>query len=180
MSESKSSASFPFEIFRAADAPLLDETSMMSPAEFADPDGPRALAEHPEFSERMGAQQRVTVPFRQEGEGAMSLLFADFRPGFTVWRHSHSLDCLYFIVSGTAILGERTLGPGDGFFVPADQPYTYYAGPEGVRVLEIRNGTEFDMRVLEKSLARNMEKSLDRLDAVGSRGGSSAQEGIQQ
>ena len=64
--------------------------------------------------------------------------------------------------------------------MPADQPYTYYAGPEGVRVLEIRNGTEFDMRVLEKSLARNMEKSLERLDAAESRGESGVQEGIQQ
>jgi len=166
MSDSKAASDFPFEIFRAADAPLLDETDMMSPAEFRDPKGEQVLADHPEFSQRMGTAQRVTVPFRQEGEGAMSLLHADFGPGFTVWRHSHSLDCLYFIVSGTAILGQRELGPGDGFFVPANQPYGYHAGPEGVRVLEIRNGTRFDMQVLEPDLERNVEKSLERLDAA--------------
>jgi mannose-6-phosphate isomerase-like protein (cupin superfamily) len=97
----------------------------------------------------------------------MSLLLGDFGPGFTVWRHTHSLDCLYFIVAGEAHMGNQTLGTGDGFFVPANQPYTYTAGPEGVKVLEIRNGTSFDMQVLEKDMQRYVEKAEALLDAKG-------------
>ena len=158
--------SFPFEIFRARDAPRLDDTGMMSAPEFADPKGAEALAEG-SYREKSTAAQRVTVPFLQQGEGAMSLLLGDFQPGFTVWRHSHSLDCLYYIVSGEANLGGQTLGPGDGFFVPANHPYTYTAGPEGVKVLEIRNGTQFDMQVLETDMKRYVEKAEALLDAQG-------------
>lgn len=158
--------SFPFEIFRAADAPLLDDTGMMSPPEFVDERGPEALASG-SYRQKATAAQSVTVPFCQQGEGAMSLLVGDFAPGFTVWRHSHSLDCLYFIVSGQANLGSQKLGAGDGFFVPANHPYTYTAGPDGVRVLEIRNGTSFDMRVLETDMKRYVEKAEARLDAKG-------------
>jgi len=158
--------SFPFAIFRAADAPLLDETGMMEPPEFVDANGPDVLAGST-YREKASAAQRVTVPFCQDGDGAMSLLFADFAPGFTVLRHSHSLDCLYFVVSGEANLGAQKLGPGDGFFVPANHPYGYTAGPDGVRVLEIRNGTHFDMQILEKDMKRHVEKAETLLDAKG-------------
>jgi len=157
---------FPFKIFRASEAPLLDDTDMMSAPEFLDGAGPEALANHT-YREKATNAQRVTVPFCQEGEGAMSLLLGDFGPGFTVWRHTHSLDCLYFIVAGEAHMGNQTLGTGDGFFVPANQPYTYTAGPEGVKVLEIRNGTSFDMQVLEKDMQRYVEKAEALLDAKG-------------
>lgn len=158
--------SFPFAIFRASDAPLLDDTNMMSPPEFVDELGPEALASG-SFREKSTAAQRVTVPFCQQGEGAMSLLVGDFAPGFTVWRHSHSLDCLYFVLSGEANLGSQKLGAGDGFFVPANHPYSYTAGAEGVRVLEIRNGTRFDMQVLESDMKRYVEKAEALLDARG-------------
>lgn len=70
-------------------------------------------------------------------------------PGFNlthVWAkkdyplvlHSHDVDCLYHIVAGSARLGTEALGAGDSFFVPANTPYTYTAGPEGVELLEIR------------------------------------------
>lgn len=158
--------SFPFEIFRAADAPLLDETPMMNAPEFADEAGPQVLAGSA-YREKATAAQRVTVPFCQKGEGGANLVLGDFAPGFTVWRHSHSIDCLYFIVSGQANLGGQKLGPGDGFFVPANHPYGYTAGPDGVRVLEIRNGPNFDMRVLETDMQHYVEKAEALLDAKG-------------
>jgi mannose-6-phosphate isomerase-like protein (cupin superfamily) len=139
---------------------------MMSPPEFADAEGAQALASG-SYREKSTAAQRVTVPFCQQGEGAMSLLVGDFGPGFTVWRHSHSLDCLYFIIAGEANLGSQKLGAGDGFFVPANHAYSYTAGPQGVRVLELRNGTSFDMRVLETDMKRYVEKAEALLDAKG-------------
>jgi len=158
--------SLPFETFRATDAPLLDDTGMMSPPEFVDDAGPQVLASST-YREKATAAQRVTVPFCQQGEGGANLVVGDFAPGFTVWRHSHSLDCLYFIIAGQANLGNQRLGPGDGFFVPANHPYTYTAGPEGVRVLEIRNGKNFDMQVLETNMQRYVEKAEALLDAKG-------------
>ena len=157
---------FPFAIFRAADAPLLDDTGMMSDPVFSDDTGSQALARGT-YREKATAAQRVTVPFCQEGEDGANLVVGDFAPGFTVWRHSHSLDCLYFIISGQANLGNQVLGPGDGFFIPAEHPYGYTAGPEGVRVLEIRKGPNFDMQVLETDMERYVEKAEKLLDAKG-------------
>ena len=71
----------------------------------------------------------------------MSLVHAWFGPGYRLPRHTHSADCLYYVISGSAVLGNHTLRAGDGFFVPANAPYQYDAGPEGVEVLEIRGAT---------------------------------------
>jgi hypothetical protein len=46
-------------------------------------------------------------------------------------------------------MGQTVLGEGDGFFQPADRPYTYTAGPDGVEVLEFRTTSPFDMRIIE-------------------------------
>jgi hypothetical protein len=83
----------------------------------------------------------VTYLFNQGPDG-MSLVHAWFGPHFPLFRHSHPQlgDCLYYIVGGSAILGSRELGPGDGFFVPNGAPYKYRAGPEGVEILEFRAG----------------------------------------
>src|SRR5262249_53676571 len=67
-------------------------------------------------------------------------------------RHSHSADCLYYVVSGEAHMGSRVLKPGDGFFILAEAPYAYTAGPEGVEVLEFRHATTFDIKIRDKTL----------------------------
>ena len=80
----------------------------------------------------------------------ISVTFIWWKPNFPLPRHSHNVDCLYYIVSGSALLGRRTLMAGDSFFVPTDAPYQYTAGPEGVEVLEIRRDKEFwDMNIRE-------------------------------
>jgi quercetin dioxygenase-like cupin family protein len=84
----------------------------------------------------------------QDGDG-MSLVWSWFGPGYTLPRHSHSADCLYFVVSGQARLGNRTVEAGSGFFVPANAPYAYSAGPEGIQILEFRTVGSFDMRITE-------------------------------
>jgi hypothetical protein len=84
----------------------------------------------------------VTPLFWQGGTDGMSLVHAWFGPHFPLFRHSHPAhgDCLYYVVSGQAILGNRVLKAGDGFFVPNGMPYKYRAGSEGVEVLEFRAG----------------------------------------
>lgn len=68
-----------------------------------------------------------------------SLVYNWFKPNFPLPLHSHGQDCLYYIVSGSLEFGTEKLGPGDGFFVPANTPYTYRMGPQGVEVLEFRH-----------------------------------------
>ena len=136
-------------IFQAAGAPSLEEASMST--------GRRHVGEGPMeefFSEAIMAGYASSVPFRQQGSDGMSLVVLDFAPGAILPRHSHSADCLYYVVAGGIVMGTRELGPGDGFFVPADQPYGYRAGPEGVKLLEFRSSTAFDTVFHEKDAAR--------------------------
>ena len=50
---------------------------------------------------------------------------------------------------GEIRMGNQTLGPGCGFFAPADAPYGYVAGPEGVELLEFRARSAYDSQVHE-------------------------------
>ena len=136
-------------IFQGAGAPNLAEASMSV--------GRSHVAGEPIddfFNEAAMESFTSAVPFRQEGPDGFSLVSLDFPPGAMLPRHSHSADCLYYIVSGGIVLGTRELGPGDGFFVPAEQPYGYRAGLEGVVLLEFRHSTAFDTKFHEKDPAR--------------------------
>jgi quercetin dioxygenase-like cupin family protein len=132
--------------FQAEGAISLDEDGMMSPpvidtAIYQTYD-PRSLAEG----------QRVTVLFKGEGPDSFSLVHAWFGAGFRLPRHSHSADCLYYVIKGEAHMGSRVLGPGDGVFIKAEAPYTYTAGPEGIEILEFRLSTSFDMKVRDQTV----------------------------
>jgi len=83
----------------------------------------------------------------------LSLTHAWFKSGFPLPRHSHNVDCLYYITAGSLRIGTEELGRGDGFFVGASVPYSYVAGPEGVEVLEFRGSSSFDIRLLANNSA---------------------------
>ena len=108
-------------IFTAAAAPSLEESGMMDDPTYTED----AANDEPwprEFTQRAMDASRLTVPFRQEGPGGFSLVTVDFGPGFLLPRHSHSSDCLYYIVEGQIIMGVRELGPGDGSFCQRIKP----------------------------------------------------------
>jgi quercetin dioxygenase-like cupin family protein len=111
------------------------------------------------FSEAVMENFTSAVPFRQEGPDGFSLVSLDFPPGAILPRHSHSADCLYYIISGGIVMGARALGPGDGFFAPAEHPYGYRAGSEGVKLLEFRHSAAFDTKFHEKDPARFRAKA---------------------
>ncbi|MEA3020300.1 MAG: hypothetical protein QOI47_1824 [Actinomycetota bacterium] len=136
--------------YEAGEAPSLDASGMMTPPQL-DPSIYTELDLKP-----LAAGSKTTVLFRGEGPSAFSLVYAWFGPGYRLPRHSHSADCLYYVVSGEAILGRRAVGAGSGFFVKAGQPYTYVAGADGVEVLEFRQSTSFDMQVLDQTVERWM------------------------
>ena len=140
-------------IFTGRDAPSLDESGMAGGWTFVETGAPEELWPA-DFGARMMAASRLTVPFRHDGPEGFSLVTVEFAPGFIVARHSHTSDCLYYILEGEIFLGRRALGPGDGFFLPADHPYGYRAGPQGVKLLEFRHATGFATTFHEKDMAR--------------------------
>ena len=140
-------------IFRAEEAIPLVETDFMAMPRMTD----EALAAGgPEIfmSSAPGTDVRIAIRQTPE-EGGFSILHVWFKADYPVPRHSHNADCLYYIVSGSAVLGAHTLRAGDGFFIPAGAPYGYNAGPDGVELLEIRHCvSQFDLQMLESNAGK--------------------------
>jgi quercetin dioxygenase-like cupin family protein len=131
-------------IFRRADSADLADTAVMSrPVMDPVPDR-QVLAE-------VGATSGYLnqVLFGQAERDGMSLIRLWYAPHYALPRHSHDVDCLYYVVAGEARLGNQLVAAGDGFFVPADAPYAYSAGPDGVEVLEFRATNRFGIHVTE-------------------------------
>jgi len=145
-----------FRIFRASEAPSLMETGCMTiepftPVQREGMDKLRAAG----FLE--GDEVRVLVDLP-----GFSLTHAWFKASYPLPLHSHDADCLYYIVAGTLRLGTEELGPRDSFFIPADVPYAYRPGPDGVEVLEFRHQGQFNFVNLAKGAAF-WEKSAEQI-----------------
>ncbi len=132
--------------FRADDATALDSDMMSMPHIAGE------VREAHDISV-WAAGQEVTTLFRGDGPDGFSLVHARFQPGLRLPRHTHSADCLYYVLRGTLQIGTRALAAGDGFFITADTPYGYTAGAEGVEVLEFRMATSFDMQIRDQTAA---------------------------
>jgi mannose-6-phosphate isomerase-like protein (cupin superfamily) len=137
-------------IYRASDAVDLQETDFMTPAASSE-DVSRGLGQSISAGAGAGAEAKVLV----RDAGGFSLVYLWFKANYPLVRHSHNVDCMYYVISGSAVMGRQTLRPGDSFFVPAGAPYQYNAGPDGVEVLEVRHGVaQFDIKLSEATPAR--------------------------
>jgi mannose-6-phosphate isomerase-like protein (cupin superfamily) len=136
-----------FRIFRAEGAPVLEKTEFQSMA----PLTPAEIAGFAKMAEA-GADAAHDVRVLVNIPG-FSLVHLWFKKDFPLPLHSHNVDCMYFVIAGSLKLGTETLGPRDSFFVPAEAPYTYRPGPEGVEVLEIRLADHWDFKNHAKSQA---------------------------
>ena len=141
------------KLFWAKDAVALADSGAMS-APVLDPEEMKALAADGPRPPAVALGIQDTLVFQGEGPDGSSLVRAWLGPHYVLPRHSHSGDCLYYIVEGSIIMGARQLGAGDGFFVPSDAPYAYEAGPDGAVVLEFRTQTSFDMQIPGGQLER--------------------------
>ena len=105
-----------------------------------------------------------TVLLWQEPPNGMSLVHVWFGANFPLFRHSHPAygDCLYYVINGELIMGERHLKAGAGMFVPNGHPYRFTAGPAGVELLEFRSGGG----VKEAAGLKMEEKSLDAIQKL--------------
>ena len=149
----------PFAIFRAGDAKDYAQEGPMHLAEMSDTEmtGMAAMAEA-----GMLEGSKVKLLYSRPG---MSLTYVWFKSGYPLPLHSHSTDCLYFVVAGSLRIGTEELGPGDGFFLGTDVPYTYVPGDEGVEVLEFRTANSFDFKSLGRT-ASYWGKALKNLNAA--------------
>ncbi len=127
-----------FQIFRAKEAPGLMEAGCMTVEPFTPPQR-EGMNKALEAGYIGGDEIKVLTDLPGFG-----LTHVWFKEGYQLPLHSHDADCMYFIISGSLRLGTEELGPRDCFFVPADVPYTYKPGPEGVEVLEIRHANAFN------------------------------------
>ncbi len=132
------------QIFRADDARPLEETDIMSLPEFT-PEQLEGMAGMHQPDRARGDEVKVLVNLP-----GFSLTHVWFKKDYPLPRHSHDADCLYYIIAGSLRLGTEELGPRDSFFLPADVPYTYTPGPDGVELLEFRHATQFDFKLLVK------------------------------
>lgn len=156
----KDSIGLPFTIFRARDAIDYSEAGCMEAQPVSD--------EEQAWSARLveaGVLEGSSVKLLFSRPG-LSLSYAWFKSGFPLPRHSHDAECTYFIIAGSLRIGTEELGPGDGFFVGPNVPYTYTPGAEGVEVLEIRTADRFDIKLLAGKNASYWEKALSGLLAA--------------
>jgi len=149
-----------FEIYRGADAKDYGEHNVLKMADL-----PPAVAEglsHYMKEPDDAHGQIVKLVYAAPG---FSLSHVWFKSGFPLPLHSHNSDCLYYILAGTIKMGAEELGPGDGFFVGANVPYTYTPGPEGVEVLEFRDTDQIDIRFMSRNKA-TWEKAGAKIEAL--------------
>jgi quercetin dioxygenase-like cupin family protein len=133
-------------IFRREHAVRMGETDTMSA-----PDFPQSVAES--LSEDdialLEGGDEIKLLFRQAGDDGFSLVNVWFRPDYILPRHTHNVDCTYYVVAGKIILGSQVIHAGEGFFVPAEHAYGYQAGPEGVELLEFRHSASFNIKIVD-------------------------------
>jgi hypothetical protein len=59
-------------------------------------------------------------------------------PGNFTPMHSHDVDQIVLVLEGTMHSGNRSFGPGSGFFTPKGKRYQLRAGDEGALRVEWR------------------------------------------
>jgi mannose-6-phosphate isomerase-like protein (cupin superfamily) len=149
------------EFYLRSDAVPLAETDMMIPAA----PSPEVIEIASKFDlAGYDAGSDVQVLFRQSDPDGFSLVYAWFGPDLQLLSHSHNSDCMYYVISGSVLIGAREIRAGEGFFVPADRQYQYQAGDKGVEVLEFRHTTSFDIRTAETSESR-WRQAFDIVDS---------------
>jgi len=134
-----------FAIFRAKDARCDADFIQYEPVSSVVAEGARRAQEA-----GVAEGHDLRLLFAMPG---FSLTYVWFKSGFPLPRHSHNVDCLYYIVGGSLKIGPEELVAGDGFFVGEDVPYTYKPGAAGVEVLEFRAADVFNIKVLANNPA---------------------------
>lgn len=71
-------------------------------------------------------------------ESVPQLVELRFHPGEETALHCHDEDEIMYILKGSMIINNRTLGPGTTIYVAGGVFYGFTAGPEGLHFLNFR------------------------------------------
>ena len=151
------------QVFRFADGKELDQSIM--PFVGVDESVMAGFGRIAAVGVERGVTEKTVCLFREPGENGLSLVYAWFKSGFVLPKHSHDADCLYYVIAGSLKMGSVELKKGDGVFIPADHGYTYEVGPDGLEVLEFRNATKFHIHFKDNEVAH-----WDKMEAAQQRG----------
>jgi mannose-6-phosphate isomerase-like protein (cupin superfamily) len=152
-----------FRIFRRSEGRLCD----LMTYEGAEVTTAQAVEQPGDQADGGSLDQGVDLKVLFDKPG-LSLVHAWFKSEYPLPRHTHNVDCIYYIVAGSLRMGEEVLRAGDGFFVGADVPYTYTPGPDGLEILEFRASNAFDIKVMgdqAKLRAKSQDKIMSRQEA---------------
>jgi hypothetical protein len=75
----------------------------------------------------------------QTDPNGFSLWVVKYLPNVETPHHTHDVAQTIFVLEGSVSLGNKMLGPGEGYFTPAGKPYAAKVGPEGCVFLEFRH-----------------------------------------
>ena len=101
-------------IFHGDDAVALSDEMM--PREGIDESVVQGLAKLAAANVTEGLGESTRVLFGDPAREGMSLLHVWFKSGYVLPFHSHSVDCLYYVLGGELHMGSHVLKKGDGFF----------------------------------------------------------------
>lgn len=80
------------------------------------------------------------LAFHETGDAETpQLLEMRLKPSTFIAPHSHDLGEILYVVEGSLHWQDRMLAAGGSMFIPAGTAYSFHAGPEGARLLNIRS-----------------------------------------
>ena len=77
-----------------------------------------------------------------------------FKPHYPLPRHTHDVDCLYYVVSGTAVMGNQELRPVTASSYPQKRRTSTPPVPTEWRSWSSGTARSFDIKVTEDDPAR--------------------------
>lgn len=72
------------------------------------------------------------------GEKELQLAEIDYVPGAEAVPHKHDDDEIIYVLSGEMHFGDKILGPGSSVYIPGGTYYGFFAGPNGLRIVNFR------------------------------------------
>ena len=99
------------------------------------------------------------VRMHEIGDAKTLQLFESImQPNILAEIHSHATDEIMYVLKGSMVLGNRTLGPGSSVFFAADTLYSFRSGPDGLHFLNFRPTKDEVYRSREQHLAYVKQK----------------------
>jgi hypothetical protein len=92
----------------------------------------------------------------------------EFEAGLVLPLHSHSDNCVYYVERGSLQMGNRKVGPGEGFLIRNNQPYGFVVGPEGLRLIEFTSGPRETITFHDRHphiWKKRLEKAVEKLES---------------